>query len=205
MDEEFNILDGHYIEVLCELGNIGTGNAVTAFSKILNKKITMKTPKAQILDFNDVGSCVGGSENILVGILVGVADDINGIIMFIIERKPAQALVSMILNRPRVDGNEFDDMALSMLTEVGNILINSYLSSLSTMTKLKATPTVPMLAIDMAGAILSVPAIEFGKVADRVFFLETIFETEGEDVSGYFLLVPDVPSYKLIFNSLGVL
>ncbi len=36
-------------------------------------------------------------------------------------------------------------------------------------------PSVPELAIDMAGAILSVPAIQFGEVGDSVLYIETGF------------------------------
>ena len=46
------------------------------------------------------------------------------------------------------------------------------------MTNLRIMPSVPDVAIDMAGAILSVPAIEFGKVGDTFYILKLNFQKE---------------------------
>jgi chemotaxis protein CheC len=56
----------------------------------------------------------------------------------------------------------------------------------------------------MANAILSVPAIEFGKVADHALLIESVFQSKSDSVSGFFLLTPDAPSLEIIMHSLGV-
>ena len=66
-------------------------------------------------------------------------------------------------------------------------------------------PSVPDLAIDMAGAILSVPAIEFGKVGDTVLYIETEFSEGFEKVVGDFFLVPDYDTYDVLLKALGVI
>jgi chemotaxis protein CheC len=60
------------------------------------------------------------------------------------------------------------------------------------------------MSIDMANAILSVPAIEFGKVADRALFIESKFSIEGVDLGGCFIFIPDMPSLEKILHGLGV-
>jgi chemotaxis protein CheC len=75
------------------------------------------------------------------------------------------------------------------------------------MTNLFIDVSVPLLQIDMAGAILSVPAIEFGKIGDKVLLIETEFENELDNnnaINGYYILVPELESYEKILNSLGV-
>jgi len=59
------------------------------------------------------------------------------------------------------------------------------------------------MTIDMAGAILSVPAIEFGKLGDKLLLIQTQFYDEIE-VNGYFILIPDIDSYVKIIGSLGL-
>ena len=86
-----------------------------------------------------------------------------------------------------------------VLKEIGNIITSSYLNSVSTMTGLKALPSVPSLCVDMAGAILSVLAIEFGMMCDKLLLIENKFSS-GAD--GYLILVPDLDSYDLILSSL---
>jgi len=58
--------------------------------------------------------------------------------------------------------------------------------------------------MDMAGAILSVPAIEFGKMGDKVLFIESEFVEGNDCVTGYFILIPDVDSLSKIMKILGV-
>ena len=70
-------------------------------------------------------------------------------------------------------------------------------------TREKLLPSVPFLAIDMAGAILSVPAIEFGMMGDKILLIETSF-FDTEVLSGYFILLPDVDGYSKILTSLGM-
>ena len=97
----------------------------------------------------------------------------------------------------------FSEMELSAMKEIGNIIAGSYLSALSTMTNLVITPSVPYIAVDMAAAILSVPAIQFGQFGDNALLIETEF---GDDVmmEGYFILLPDEDSYDKILQSLGI-
>ena len=86
---------------------------------------------------------------------------------------------------------------------MGNILAGSYLSALAGLTGMTITSSVPYLSIDMAGAILSVPAIQFGFLGDNALLIETEF---GDDVlvEGYFILLPELDSYDKILNSLGI-
>lgn len=201
-------LNSMQLDVLREIGNIGAGNAATALAKMLNKKVDMGVPEVKILEFKDVNDVLGGAEKLVVGILLKVNGDLTGNIMFILDLEASHILVDMLIGNAGLkteDTEEFSELELSALKEIGNILAGSYLSSLSALTNLKVLPSIPDLAIDMAGAILSVPAIEFGKIGDTVLYIETEF-TEGKDkVTGSFFLVPDVESYEILLKALGVI
>ncbi|MGB4660302.1 MAG: CheY-P-specific phosphatase CheC, partial [Mobilitalea sp.] len=77
-------------------------------------------------------------------------------------------------------------------------------SSLSSLTNILITASVPYMAIDMSGAILSVPAIEFGKIGDKALLIETEFGDDMKAVNGYFILIPTLESYGTILSSLGL-
>lgn len=190
------------IDVLKEIGNIGSGNAVTALSSMLSKKIDMSVPKVRIIDFKEVSTILGGEEELVVGIYLNLNNDIEGNIMFVLDMESALNLLEMLLNK-EVEG--LDEISISALSEVGNIVASSYVNSLSSLTGLKITVSIPSIAIDMAGAILSVPAIQFGLIADQALFIETVFQ-EGEDsVKGNLFLIPDIDSFKKMLSRLGVL
>ncbi|MDR1532721.1 MAG: chemotaxis protein CheC [Clostridiales bacterium] len=199
-----------HFDTLREIANIGSGNAIAALGKMLGHKIRMSVPVINLVDFKDIAKFIGGAENIIIGILVGISGEINGIMMFMVKQDSAANLLDILMGSAgRAGGAErdvlnFTEVEHSALTEIGNILCSSYLGSLSSLINKRIIPSVPMLSIDMANAILSVPAIEFGKVADQALFIESVFQAETQNVSGYFLLVPDLPSFNLILSSLGV-
>jgi len=201
-------LNNFHIDVFREIANIGSGNAATALANMLNKKVDMDVPKVKILEFKDVTEMLGGAEVIVVGILLKVAGDLTGNMMFILEKSSAHILVNMLMGRPwTVDEqtDEFSEIEISALKEIGNILAGSYLSALTSLTGLRILPSVPDMAIDMAGAILSVPAIQFGKLGDTVLYIETEFSEDDKKVVGSFFLIPDVESYDILLKSLGVI
>ena len=197
-------LNNLQLDVLKEIGNIGAGNAATALAKLLNRKIDMDVPRTKILGFQEVSETLGGAELPVVGILLKVSGDLTGNIMFILQQKAACMLVNMLMCRPLDEMHDFSELEISALKEIGNILAGSYLSALSSLTNLTIVPSVPDLAIDMAGAILSVPAIEFGKVGDTVLYIETEFSEGFEKVVGDFFLVPDYDTYDVLLKALGV-
>jgi len=202
----FNNMSAMHLDVLKEIGSIGTGNAVTAVSSLLNKKVQMGIPGVELVEFQNLADFVGGAENILVGVLVGISGDINGMMMFLLDTTTARRLVNTIgiLGESKGTGADFNELELSAIEEIGNIMAGSYLGSLSGLTNLRVIPTVPMLSIDMANALLSVPAIEFGKMADHVLYIQSTFVVEHENVTGCFILVPDEASFVKIMRSLGV-
>lgn len=197
-------MDCFHYDVLKEIGNIGAGNATTALSQLIDGKIDMKVPKVELLEFTNLADIVGGAETIVAGILLTLEGDINGMMMFMLEESSAHHLVNRLMGKQVDESNEFDEMGLSALNEIGNIITGAYLSSLSTLTNLLITPSIPYMAIDMAGAILSVPAIEFGKLGDRALVIDTEFGDEELFVDGYFILIPSLSSYEKILSSLGL-
>jgi len=100
--------------------------------------------------------------------------------------------------------DSFNDMEISALNEIGNILSGSYLSALADLTKLSMSPTVPSLAIDMAGAILSYGLLQYGEMGDDALLIDTTFLEGNHEVEGQFFLIPDPESFAIIFESLGV-
>ncbi len=200
----FDSIDSSYLDALKEIGNIGAGNATTALAQMLQRKVDMMVPQADLLEFRDLGEAIGGEETIMAGVYMVVEGDINGSMMFLLEKESSKHLVSQMLGGfgdPNTE--EFGEMELSVLKEMGNIMTGAYLNSLSDLTGLKIYPSAPEIAIDMAGAILSVPAIEFGVLGDRILMIQTRF-TDDVEIDGFFILVPDLDSYHRIMESLGM-
>lgn len=199
-----NQIDNMQYDVLREIGNIGAGNATTALSQMINSKIDMKVPKVDLLEFKELSEIVGGAEKLVVGILFTLEGQIDGMMMFMLNMDASRNLVRLLVGGSEDPEAEFTEMELSALNEIGNIIAGAYLSSLSSLTNILITSSVPYMAIDMAGAILSVPAIEFGKIGDKALLIETEFGDDDKSVNGYFILIPTLESYSVILSSLGL-
>lgn len=203
-------LTDQYFDVLKELGNIGAGNATTALAQMIDCKVDMCVPQVRLLEFSEVGEIVGGEDKIMTSIFLQVEGDIDGSIMFMLSKTAAAHLVNKLMcgmlgiDEEKADEYEFGEMECSAIKEVGNIITGAYLNALSGLTNMKIFPSVPQLAIDMAGALLSVPAIEFGVYGDKILLIQTQF-TDDVILDGFFILIPDMDSYEKILSSLGVM
>ncbi len=192
-----------YVDVLRELGNIGAGNATTAIAQMLGERLNMQVPKVELMEASQLGGAICDEEETVVGIFLEVCNDISGSMMFLMKMDSAHIIVNKLMMREPNYAEPFDEMDLSALKEIGNIIAASYLSALSTLTNLRIQPSVPYIAVDMAAAILSVPAIQFGQYGDNALFIETEFGDEVK-MQGYFILMPEQESYSKILSSLGI-
>lgn len=203
MDLSVENLNSQHLDILREIGNIGAGNAVTALANMINKRIDMSVPSVKILDFSSVGAVLGGEEIVVSSVYFRITGDLEGNIMFLLDMKSAKTLTNILMDKD--DKTEtLDEMDKSAIREIGNILSGAYISSLSSLTGLDIKISIPSLCIDMAGAILSVPAIQFGYTGDKTLLIETILCDGDNTVTGNFLLIPETSSFPTLLNSLGV-
>ena len=175
-----------YFDVLKELGNIGAGNAVSAIANMLGMMIDMNVPSIRMMEASKLGTAVGAEDETIVGIFLEVCEDIEGSMMFLLDIPSARYLVSKLMMSDASSDKPFDEMELSALKEIGNIIAGSYLSALSSLTNL-----------------VIVPAIQFGQFGDNALLIQTEICAEVA-INGYFILMPEQDSYEKILTSLGI-
>lgn len=204
MSEEILNLSLIQLDALKEIGNVGAGNSATALSQLINRKIDMTVPQIAIMPLGDVPDVVGGADAMVAGVFLRVYGPAPSSILFLLPRDSAFALVDMLMGREHGTTISLNAMDESALMEIGNILAGAYLNALSHFTKLTLLPSIPSLAIDMAGAILSVILIQLGEMGDHALVIETEFTTENDGVKGHFFLIPDPGSLSTILAAIGV-
>ncbi len=186
---------------LTELGNIGAGNATTSLSVMLNSKLTMSPPKVDIHDFNSLENILGGPDATVMGVLSTIGGDMNAMILFVVGMEDAENLVKSLMG----EGVEWhSELGISAIGEIANIIIGSYVASLETLTGMKMRYSQPESCIDMAGAILSVPCIEFGKVSDKALLINSQFKAGEKEIDGYIMMMSEVHSFDTLLNRLGI-
>lgn len=202
-------LTSYQLDVLKEVGNIGSGNAATALSKLLGTKVVMTTPSVRVISFEETLALVGGPEKLVVSVFLRIQGEAPGSMFFILPPVQAEKFVHQITGNTdfSLDGKYNRELGFSVLQETGNILSGSYLSALADLTELDMHASVPSLNIDMAGAILAEGLMEVSTTGDYATIIDTLIEEVSEDnqiIQGHFFLLPDSTSFTSIFSALGV-
>ncbi len=197
------------LDVLREISNIGAGNATTALSRLLNNPVDMNVSRVLPLHFHEILEYVGGAENIVATVFLRIQGDISGNMFFVINLEVAKSLIQDMLGT--IEDDEFSEMGFSVLQEIGNILSGSYLTALSDFTGLDLQPSVPSLAIDMAGALLGDGLMELGRSGDYAILIDAQISIRKlveaaivQNGGGHFFLLPDPESFEKLFTALGV-
>lgn len=203
--KDLSQLSDMHIDVLREIGNIGAGNAATSLAQMLDRKIDMTTPSVRIMDISDVDKAMGGPETPVVAILVEITGDIHGIMMFVVGKPFTQLLLQVLLGEEtKPDCMNLTDIENSALSEIGNIMIGSYVNAIASISNLKIDISVPAVTADMVGSLLTVPAAEMGAVSDKIIFVEDDFKNADDRITANMMLIPSLDSLEKLMNGLGI-
>ena len=196
------------LDFLKELENIGAANAATALASMLNRPMDIRVPKAWFCSLEDMGTLMGDAEQIMTGSLVEMSGDINGAILFVQPLEDAIFMSNMLIELLGVENDKTipfpSELQHSALMEIANILCCSYINAIASLTGLSINSSVPGLVIDMAGALMILPAARYGAFGDTVLMLETVLVDADKYMSGRFFLMPDVESQTLMLQKMGL-
>lgn len=203
--EKFEDLGAMEIDVLTEVGNIGAGNAMTALSSMIGQMVDIEVPAVNILGFQEAIDYAGGPEKTVVGIIVPIKDDIEGEILFLLENDIVELVVSTFFGTSDIDLLNLSPEMTSALTELGNIMAASYVNAIAELTGMKIEVEIPMLSVDMLGAIMSVPAAQMGELSDKLLYIDNLMLIDKVSVKSKMMLLPTVESLDKLLRSLGVI
>lgn len=201
--EKYSDLNENARDVLTEIGNIGTGNAVTSLSQMMARQIDMERPVVRIMEFNELPEMLGGTEEIRAGVLLEINGDINGMFMFLISEPFLKVMLEGLMGCQAGGIHELDSLSISAVGEIGNIMCCSYINALTRLMDIKVHVSVPDICIDMIGAILSVPMIHFASMSDELLLIEDRYHFGDTSVVSHVLFLPEMDSLERIFHALG--
>ena len=192
---QFADLDEISRDILKEIGNIGTGNAVTALSQMLMHPVDIAVPDLKILKYQEVCSLLDSADELQTGIMVGVGGEMEGMFLFLLSETFTMMVLNKILGEEEREFLNPGEMERSLICELGNIMCGSYINALASVMDLKLEVSVPDVCIDMGGAILSVPLSRFLRVSDDILMIDNLFHLGGESFLGRILFIPEPDSW----------
>jgi chemotaxis protein CheC len=202
--QELLALRPEQLDALREVANIGAGHAATALSQMTGQTIMISVPTINITPLEDVPPHIGEADEAVAAVLMQMQGDLSGRTLLVFPRPTAIRLAEVMLRRPHAGGDDLTELEASAIKEAGNILSGAYMNALSDFMGLKLMPSPPSLALDMAQAVLTTAYLQFGCDRDLVFCVETEFvmQDAGERLRGFFLLLPDLASLRVILRAM---
>ena len=181
------------LDILREIGNIGAGNAATALSMILNKKVWLDVPEAQLCSLTEIPEKLGGAEEVRTGIFFGVKEALKGFIFFILEDEDADKLHKVASMGLEIDIN-------SVLSEVSNIISGAYVGAIASMINDTVDITPPEIGHDMVGSLIDSIVSVLCNVGNQAVYIKTSMNIEEETIAGYYVLMLEQDSLMKLLN-----
>lgn len=204
MIKNYDQLTSLEIDTLREIGSIGTGNAATALSQMLGREVRITMPEVRIMGYNEAIEWIGGPEAVTAGVLVKMSGDVGGIMLSVQKLELVNFILETMLGQGIKSYEELEELQRSALIEIGNIMISAFVTALSGLAGIEIDLTVPAFAVDMQGAILTVPMAEYGGMSDYLMTIGGNFVCDGQEIPSHLMLSPDLRSLDFLLKKLGV-
>lgn len=202
MAEEFYTKE--QIDELKEITNIGAGNAATALSHMLGKKVQMSVPESYVGDLAEIQHIVGESEEKVMAVFFKMHGDAEGAMLMIFPPKDATNFINVLTNNDKKNISEFSEDEKSSISELGNILLGASVAALGKFLNLNILHTIPDQAEDMIGAIMDNVLSNLSQTEEKVLLFKINLQlVDSNGVGGDLYYLFDPVSTKKIFSVLN--
>lgn len=198
------------LDILKELGNIGSGHAITALSKLVNNKIDVSLTSIDIVPFWKVPEQFNEPKIDMVGIYSKIPFKSDLAIIQLFTKASIVSLINLLSNNDKIvvedikTIDDLDDFSLSIISEIGNILSGHYTNALADMLSIKLVPNVPKIAIDSLNAILETLIAKFSQLSDYMILINTKLKVLDVNIEGIICLIPSINILKSLFSILNL-
>ena len=194
------------LNVFHEISNIGSGNASTSLSQMLNEIIDIGIPNSDFREFSDIANNYSSPEEIVVGTVLPISGDLEGVIMVVMNVNSTFNLLSRLLGKEiECNRDSYEEVCrkLNPVGEICNILCGTYLTAMSDMTGININQSTPYFSIDMVIEIMNLPVSLYRYVSDSILCIETEFFTLDRYLEGKYYFIPKIDSCNKLLANLG--
>jgi chemotaxis protein CheC len=186
------------MDILKEVGSISAGHGSIALSEILGRKILVELPSLDIISADTVLERLP-TDQIVISVSSTILSGLKGSILFVLEEKSAFKLIDMCY-RIHVEDKKnsmFTEMGLSVIKEIGNVIISSYVGALSMILKTVIIPSIPTLVSGSIDQALHMAVAPYSR-EDYILLAEAVFSEPGAKINGSFYLVLNAETMKYV-------
>lgn len=203
-------LSPEQLDVLKELGNIGSGHAITALSELINDKVDVSLTAADLIPFWKIPDLFENPNTDAFGIYSEILGKTELSIVQIFTKESVINLINILNESTKVSLDDIkiiedlDDFSRSIISEIGNILSGNYASALANLLSIKLIPGVPKLALDNLNAMLDSIIAKYSQFSDYTIIVKTKIQVKDIKLNGTICFVPSMNILKDLFKRLKI-
>lgn len=187
-------IDQNDLDILREIGNIGSGHAATSLSEILKQDVRMDVPAVYSMSPHLLNRYYNRYDVPTTAILMQLASDNGCDILLMFEIEEAKKIAMMMTMAPQMSDLD-PEMEESAIRELANIIIGSFLTAISDFSGIQLMPTPPQRVVDTFDSILDNFLVKQASSADKALVFDTCFTRSGEDAKSILIIFPS-PSLR---------
>ncbi len=199
-----NELDAMHLDVLREIGNIGSGNAATSLSSMLNTTVEIEVPTISLINYENVSQYLGGKDNEVIGLALGLEADIEGVMLHVVQPRFASRIVNTFYPKEIETLEDINEMDLSAVKETSNITTAAYVNSMASMTNTFINITPPIEYLDTVENVLKHASNRFDAIGNQVIYIDENLYIGNTQIKSSMILLLQLDSLKLLFDKLGI-
>ncbi|MGO9750841.1 MAG: chemotaxis protein CheC [Solirubrobacteraceae bacterium] len=182
---------------LREIANIGSGHAATALSQLLGRPVEIGYSEALLTVLAEAIDRIGAPMSRSAVVDTPIRAD-GGTVLLVFPDDTGEQLCQLL-------GTSLsEEIGLTALQEVGNILATSYLNAIVEMTGMELAPEPPTVEVDLLGQLLAQSAASGGSPTDPTVLMRSQLTVEASTAKFSFLFVPRIGSVETLLDKLGV-
>ncbi len=189
------------LDGLKEIVNVGGGNAATSISQMINSRVDMDVPEVEVMAYDELYQKIIADDVEMHAVLSKIVGDIDGALLFVISDESGQKIAKMMLGS---DDNPSNEIIASAVTELTNILFNSFLRAIGDMLQIQLIASLPISRYDFFGAIISSAYMAFDHYDEQILVIHNEFTYNNESLDASLFLIPGEGVLDKIFKALGI-
>lgn len=203
MKTNFTTLDEQYKDMLQELGNIGSGNAVSALSQMLGDRLELSMPQCKVVANTNLDTLLQDKRSLYVGVVLSIEGDLQCVIALLLNEEFAVMALERLVGETIDSVEQLTEMQRSAICEIGNIMCNSYVTALAGLLGMPATVSVPSMIVDTGERILNLFVKNYLGADSELLFVKNNFYCQDQSLESHILLHPDVKTVQDILQHLS--
>ena len=212
MNDKEKLLSAEQTDFLAEMMNVGAGNAATALTQVLQCRVDIVIPRVCVISEAQELAILTSPSLPVVCARMNIVGDISGGLFLIVPEEQKEDLIRLAEQamtgtgqswRAGITNSKADDLKLSVIAEIGNIVAGVYLTAVHDFCKLNIYHTVPTVATDMVQALLDESLVRLSRQVQHIIVIENEFMVEEKLIKTFLVMVPSVESVNTLVNSIG--